>query len=278
MNNLQYITLSQLIYSVKDDLPSLKDGTFIDESRLIKTILKCNEKLGIPIKKVKETVLKVRDYKTNLPIDFDKVIYVAALQTSGFGLSQYRDPFDNFLDQTDPNAIQMVPFTQNCETNCVSKIQRKTKDGFWQEYNSWIELSLSKASYIHTVSNCVNNRQKGQYIINVTNEEIETPFREADLYFMYYSAMTDDNGNVLVPFHPLITDWYEWCVKEKILLDMAMNSDADVAGKLKLAQSEKMKAYLDAWNFTLEPTYKEIYAHEKQKEMQMFNKYFRYVL
>lgn len=278
MNNLEYITLSQLLYSVKDDLPSLKDGTFIDESRLIKVVLKCNEKLGIPIKKIKETVLKVREFKTSLPIDFDKVIYVAALHTSGFGLQQYRDPFDNFVDQTAPCAVQMVPFTQNCQTDCISTIQRKTKAGYWHTYNNWIELSLSSSSYVHTVSNCINNRVRGEYTINVTNEEIETPFREADLYIMYYSAMTDDEGNTLVPFHPLITDWYEWCIKEKILMDMAMNSDADVSNKLKLAQSEKTKSFLDAWNITLQPSYKELYKHEKQKEIETFNKYFRYIL
>lgn len=278
MNNLQYITLSELIYSVKDDLPSLKDATFIDESRLIKVILRCNEKLGIPIRSTKETVLKVRDFKTNLPVDFDKVIYVAALSTTGFGLSQYRDPFDNFVDQTDPNSIQIVPFNSNCQTDCISTIRRKTTQGFWHNYTNWTELSLSPSSYVHTTSNCVNNRVRGQYVINVTNEEIETPFKEADLYIMYYSALKDEKGNILVPFHPLITEWYEWCVKEKILLDMAMNSDADVGNKLKLAQSEKTKAFLDAWGITLEPTYKELYKHEKQKEMEMYNKYFRHIL
>ncbi len=36
---------------------------------------------------------------------------------------------------------------------------------------------------------------------------------------MYLGMMKDDEGNITFPFHPLITPFYEWSLKEKILED-----------------------------------------------------------
>ncbi len=277
MHQFQYITLTQLLASVKGDLPSFKDSGFIDEGNVMKTVMYCNEKLGLSINKVKETVIQIRNYKAELPADFQKVVYVAALQYSSFGTSQYRDPFNNFVNQTEECALEVEPFTMGNETICKRKIRRKTGDSLWQIYTQWTELSLSQSSYIHTTTNCINNNIKGKYTIDLTDEEIRTPFREGELYIMYYGNMTNENGEVLIPFHPLITNWYEWCVKEKILMDMAFNSDGDVANKLKLAQMEKTKAWLDALDFTLEPAYKQQYEYQKKKEMEMWQKYFKWI-
>lgn len=277
MHSLQYITLTQLLASVKGDLPSFKDSGFIDEGNVIKTVMWCNEKLGIPIRKMKETVLQVRNYKVELPKDFQKMIYVAALHHSSFGTAQWRDPFNNFVDQTDECVFDVEPYTVGCETHCNRRIKRKKPDGLWEIYTNWTELSLSPSSFVHTDSSCINNRLKGTYTIDLTDDEIHTPFREGELYVMYYANLEDEEGNVLVPFHPLITDWYEWCVKEKILMDMAFNSDGDVVNKLKLATMKKNGAWLDALDFALEPSYKQQQDYQKKKEMDMWKKYFKWI-
>lgn len=277
MHQLQYITLPQLLASVKGDLPSFKDSGFIDEGNLTKTVMYCNEKLGIPVRKVYETIINIRNYRAELPKNFQKSIYVAALHYTSFGNAQWKDPFNNFVDQTAECALDVQTFTQGCETKCIRTIKKKLPTGLWESYSNWTELSLSKSSYIHTASNCVNNHVRGTYTIDITDEEIQTPFREGELYMMYYGNMEDEDGNVLVPFHPLITNWYEWSIKEKILMDMAFNSDGDVVGKLKLAQQEKTKAWLDALDFSLEPSYKQQHEYQKKKEMEMWKKYYSWV-
>jgi hypothetical protein len=277
MHQLQYITLTQLLASVKGDLPSFKDSGFIDEGNVTKTVMWCNEKLGLPIYKMKETVIPVRNYRAELPKGFQKVIYVAALKHNSFGIAQYRDPFDNFVDQTAECAFDVEQFTEGCVTKCNRTIKRKKADGLWEYYTNWTELTLSPQSYIYTASNCVNRHVAGTYTIELDDEEIRTPFREGELYMMYYGMLEDEEGNVLVPFHPLLTTWYEWCVKEKILMDMAFNSDGDVVNKLKLAQMEKSKAWLDALDYASEPSYKQQQEYQRRKEVDMWNKYFKWI-
>lgn len=277
MKSFKYITLQQLLASVKADLPSFKDSGFIDEGNVVKTVMWCNEKLGIPIRQVKETVLNVRNYEVDLPSNFQKAIYVAALNHSSFGTAQYKDPFINGHNLSNDCELDVQEFTSGGDTQFIKKIRAKNPEGLYTTYTNWTELSLSPASYIHTDSSCINNRLKGKYVIDINEEAIHTPFREGQLYIMYYSNLQDDEGNILVPFHPLITNWYEWCVKEKILMDMAFNSDGNVADKLKLAQMEKSKAWLDALDFEMEPEYHQLKSMQKKNEMKMWEKYFKWV-
>lgn len=277
MQSFKYITLQQLLASVKTDLPSFKDSGFIDEGNVVKTIMWCNEKLGLPIRRVKETVLNIRNYQVDLPADFQKAIYVAALEHSSFGTAQYKDPFNNSHDQTNECHLHVEEFVSGGNVEYIKTIKTKMGEGLWYSHTNWTELSLSPSSYIYTDSSCVNNRMKGKYTIDIDGERIMTPFREGQIYIMYHANLEDEEGNMLIPFHPLITNWYEWCVKEKILMDMAFNSDGNVADKLKLAQMEKTKAWLDALDFEMEPTYHQLKDIQKKNEMDMWTKYFKWV-
>ncbi len=275
MNSLKYITLPQLLASVKSDLPSFKDSGFIDEGNVVKTVMWCNEKLGLPIRKTRETILNVRNYQVDLPYDFQKVIYTAALTHSSFGTAQYKDPFNN-SDKIDCN-LEVEEFTSGGNTEYIKKIKTKKNNSLYNTFTRWTELSLSPSSYIYTDSSCINNTLKGKFTIDIDDEKISTPFREGELYMMYYSNLIDEDGNILVPFHPLLTNWYEWCVKEKILIDMAFNSDGNVSDKLKLAQLEKTKSWLDALDFEMEPEYQNLKNIQKKNEMKMWEKYFKWV-
>ena len=94
---------------------------------------------------------------------------------------------------------------------------------------------------------------------------------------MYIGNMKDEDGNILYPFHPLITPWYEWCLKEKVIMDAIFNSDStpELGQLLQVAQREKAKAWLDAYDFTTTQSYNE-YLHDRRKrELKWFQQYFR---
>lgn len=277
MKDLKYITLDEVIASVKEDFHSFDDMGLIDKSRIIKTVLWCNEKLGIPIHKTKEVFLKVRDYKAELPLNFWKVNYVCALETGSFNISGYRDPFNNTVTEQMKCEAEMCTYVEGCTTKCSPLIIKRDQGVEVFRYSHWTELSLSKSSSAFADKYCFN-KPRCKYTIDIDEEEIATPFREGELYMMYTSTMEDEDGNILVPFHPLITSWYEWSIKEKILQDLIFNSDADAAGLLKLAQQEKAKYWLDAWNFQMEPEYRQAQKWQAQKEANFYTKYHKMIL
>lgn len=277
MNKYKYITLKELLASVKEDFRLYDDMGLIDESRIIKTVMWCNEKLGIPLHQIKETFIDVRDYKAILPSNFWKVRYVCALSTSSFNISTYRDPFNNTVTEEMKCEAKLDSYVEGCTTKCPPIIFKRINNIEVKRYTTWTNLSLSRSSDKFVHKNCMN-KGGGKYTIDVEEEEITTPFREGELYMMYLSTMEDEEGNILVPFHPLITSWYEWCIKEKILQDLIFNSDANVAPLLKVAQGEKAKFWLDAWNFTMEPEYRELQRMQIQKEQNFYDNYFKLIL
>lgn len=280
MDNLKYITFEQLLASVRNDLPSFDDQSLIDETRLLKTIMLCNEKLGIPIYRKKEAIVKVRNYRADLPSNFWKMIYVCAVECSSFGISNFRDPFNNTVTidmRQDALCEASMQPNPTCSTECPPIIYKREGSTIINQYTSWTPLSLSKRSNMHLHPMCLN-KQGCKYMIDITEETIDLPFREGELYIMYYTLMEDEDGNVIVPFHPLISNWYEWCLIEKIMQDTMFNSDGDVSAKLKYASRQKALYWLDAVNFINEPFYKELVDLQTKRDRKFYDQYYKMIM
>ncbi len=278
-NNLKYITLGQLLSSVRNDFSSMDDEGFIDESKLIKTIMLCNEKLGIPIYRMKEVIISVDNYRAELPIDFWKVVYVCAVECESFGIKNLRNPFNNTVTlEMKQEAICEASLQPDltCSGVCPPIIIKRKGTDIINEYRLWTPLTLSKRSNMFTHTMCLNT--KGKYTIDINEETIDVPFREGELYMMYFTVMQDEDGNVLVPFHPLISNWYEWCIKEKILQDMLFNSDGDVTRKLEYASKQKSLYWLDAVNFVSEPLYKELKETQLKRDRKLYDQYYKLIV
>ena len=91
--------ISELMSIVRNDLRKLDDEGLIDEGRVIKTIMACNDRLGIPIREIKQKCIQVADYKAKLPLNFEKLYYVAAISSTNTSIIDGRSPFDNSFDR-----------------------------------------------------------------------------------------------------------------------------------------------------------------------------------
>lgn len=279
MDTLKYIRFDQLLASVKNDFSIFDDQGFVDDTRILKIVMLCNEKLGITIYKKKECIIPVRNYKADLPIDFGKVVYATALECTSFGISNYRDPFNNTVTlDIRQEALFEASMQPNltCSTECPPIIYKRQGTTIITEYDRHIPLTLSKRSNIYMHPMCKNT--PGRYTIDINEETIDLPFREGEIYIMYFTAMQDEDGNTIVPFHPLISNWYEWCIKEKILQDMMFNSDGDVANKLQYASKQKALYWLDAVNFVNEPLYNELKDIQTRKDRKFYDQYYKMIM
>jgi len=87
--------------------------------------------------------------------------------------------------------------------------------------------------------------------------------------------MVDESGELLIVDHPLINDYYEYSVKEKILENFLLNSDDDVVNKLKYTTEQKRLARIDAMNFVYMPEYTEIVQYQNAKRQNFYNRYLK---
>lgn len=266
--------VSELMAIVKNDFKKLDDEGLVDDGALIKTIMYCNDKLGIPMREIKQICIPVVDYKAKLPLNFEKLYFACALLATNTIIHNQQNPFANNFDRDIIYEAGLDRGTLgNIESYSVT-VKRESTTTI-HNYGNWVSLSVDPSNtYCH--NSCPNIRKSGKYQISINGDEIDTPFRSGEIYLMYLGTMEDEEGNLLFPFHPLITPYYEWSLKERILMNVIFNSDGDYANLLKLAQSERVKAWLDAFNITMDKGYGEYVDSQKKKELSYYNQYFKF--
>lgn len=268
--------ISELLDIVRNDFRQYDVEGLIDEGVLIKTIMYCNEKLGITIREIREVAIPVAEFRANLPLDFEKLYYTCGLQATNTMVSTQVNPFDNNVDQDIVYEAKLDRDSLGCVDNYQVIVKRLTNTTV-HNYGTWVHLDVAGPDKFCHID-CPNKKRKGKYTININDGYLDVPFRAGMLYVMYIGMMKDLEGNITFPFHPLITPYYEWTIKEKILSDAIFNSDASNLGeKFKLAQQERLKAWIEAYNFTTEKGYGEYAAAQRKRELGWYNTYFKYL-
>lgn len=270
--------IDELFSIVKNDFKEFDAQGLIDIGIMRKTVLYCNDKLGIPIREVKEAAIPVNNYKAKLPLDFEKLYYTFGLQCTNSIIHSQTNPFDNNFDS---DIIYEAKLDRESLGNVenyrviVNRITNTTVHNF----GSWIQLDVDNPSKEFCHIGCPNTRKKGKHTVTINNDEIHTTFRNGMIYVMYLGTMKDEFGNILFPFNAMITPWYEWCLKEKVVTDAIFNSDIDLNKAkllLQLAETNRAKSWIDAWNVTLEKGYGEYVVLQRKRELGYYNQYFRY--
>lgn len=271
----EFRPVSELLSMVKNDFKKLDDEGLVDDGALIKVIMACNDRLGIPIREVKQVCIPVMDYKAKLPLNFEKLYFASALTVTNTVIHNQQNPFANNFDRDIIYSAGLDRETLGNTENYSVTVKRESTTTI-HNFGNWVTLSIDPKSGTHCHNNCPNMRRPGKYQITITDEEIQTPFRSGEIYLMYLGTMQDEEGNILFPLHPLITPYYEWSLKERILMNVIFNSDGDYANLLKLAQAERVKAWLDAYSITTDRGYGEYVDSQRKRELGWYNEYFKF--
>lgn len=268
--------MDQLMSIVKNDFRKFDAEGLIDDGTCVKVVQYCNDKLGIPIREVREIAIPVFEYKAQLPLDFEKLYYTCALNATNTLVTTNINPWDNNFDSDIVYDAALDRESLGCVENYQVVVKRVNNTTIHQ-HGTWIELDVDTSSHKHCHLDCPNKRKKGKYTITIKDGYIETPFRAGTLYIMYLGMMKDLDGNITFPFHPLITPYYEWAIKEKILSDAIFNSDAANLGDLyKIAERQRQLAWLDAFNITVDSSFGQYVDRQRKKELGWYNQYFKF--
>lgn len=267
--------ISELMAIVKNDFRKLDDEGLIDEGTLIKTVKYCNDRLGINIREIKQACIQVDDYRAKLPLNFEKLYFCGGVTITN-STFQMRDPFDNNFDRDVIYEAELDRGTFGNVDSYNVTIKRKTTTHVVNIQNL-IGLDVSPLSNKFCHPSCPNMKKKGRHTVEIQGDELITPFRCGEIYIMYLGSMCDEEGNLLFPFHPMITPYYEWMVKEKVLMDAIFNSDGDYGQLLQLAQRERAKAWLDAYDMTTSKGFGEYVEMQRKKELGWYNHWFKYL-
>lgn len=304
---LKYRTFDQLLEDVTIDFNTFALENMIEPQQLIKLVRKLNYDLGLRINQQSEVILDVSHHKVKLPDNFYAFNYalICGEYTESVG-------YDGYVGGTNIQEVPYREFPSNVYT-CGAPVNQPCcsngKEGICVTHdpnNPYGDTSVKPRVFV----NCKGDAYELIQVVNSGNvrvykytrplrmkpsQEIEcecpnlyyntldegwikfgflnTTFKEGKVYLNYQSHLEDDNGNLLVPDHELLNEYYEYALKERILENLLMNGE-DVGQKLQYIASKLKAARNNALSLVNTPNFRELQNLWAANRKAQYGKYY----
>ena len=107
----------------------------------------------------------------------------------------------------------------------------------------------------------------------ITGGFLFTTFSEGKVYLNYQGQMEDEQGQLLVPDHDLLNEYYEYALKARIMENLYLNGE-DVAQRLGLIEGRLKAARNQALSLVNTPNFKELYDLWWKNRRAQYSKYY----
>lgn len=261
-HKLKYRTFDQLINAVADDFYGHDAESLIDPSQLIRVVRKVNKQLGLRITRTREVMLDFDNFVVNLPDDLENINFAVLC-------SYYK---------TVVPAIQGTQ-TENVDTTCSACCDSVYVTECGDTYQI-AQRVLPNLEYVFNITKRVNIKHS---LYQIDPEEIAAvilndnfmrmTLKYGKLYLNYEGMLQDEKGNLMVLDHPMVNDYYEYSIKERILENMYFQGE-DTERKLAYIMPKLQIAKREAYNVTNMPEFKELQEVNDLNREAMYKKYY----
>jgi hypothetical protein len=100
-----------------------------------------------------------------------------------------------------------------------------------------------------------------------------TNFQTGKVYLNYQGQMEDDEGNLLVPDHDLLNEYYEYALKSRILENLYLNGE-DVSQRMQLVEQRLRAARNNAKSLVNTPNFAELKQVWSANRKAMYHRYY----
>jgi hypothetical protein len=182
------------------------------------------------------------------------------------------DPIPTAYDPNNPygNTCIAPRVFMNCKGDKYELIQ-VINPSLTRTYRALTPLRMVRSQEIHC--DCPNlyfNTLDQGYL---KNGYLFTTFDTGKVYVNYMGEMEDENGNLLVPDHALLNDYYEYALKKRIIENLALNGE-DVAQRLQILVPAFKEARNNALSLVNTPNFKEMEELWWQNRRAQYAKYY----
>jgi len=280
---LKYRSFDSLLEDVKMDLRNLSADTSIEPAQLIKVARKCNYDLGLRIQKTKETVLEIEKGKARLPEDFQVMNFalicgkytIVEVPPQGTNVQEVAPGYRPWIESnTCSDANGTCP-----ETTCMTECNQSYKliqmvNTVRREFTTFSPITFRSSQFIDV--DCPNTcapRWQNKDEAYIKDGWVFTNFTDGNVYINYQADMVDDDGNLLVPDHPMINEYYEYSLKKRILENLVLDN-VNVTGQYQLVSAEHRVARNAAFSIVNTPNFSEMMKVWAMNRKAMYSKYY----
>lgn len=267
-------TTDALFAKIAEDFSSYSQAQIIDEGRFYKDVVYIINLLGIAWFREAEEFIQVKNYKADLPCDFelldsayrcDRVIYDHPDANEWSGIVMQSLSFDHYPETQipDPHIPPSCPLGTDYWAQSKDQIFNRheitvvKRDGIFCHYKNPVLLRIGNTQtkrYCH--SKCDNVFSKEHDTISIDGNHIYTNFKEGHIYLSYHALPTDEDTQLpLIPNDEIIEKCIEYYIKKNIMENIWVNGDADVERKVPYFKNEYKEHLGQALYQTKLPTF-----------------------
>lgn len=183
------------------------------------------------------------------------------------------DPIPTEYDPNNPygNTCIAPRVFMNCKGEKWELVQVINNTGTTRIYTDLIPLRMKASQEIEC--DCPN------LYYNTANQGwikggfLFTTFQTGKVYLNYQGQMEDDQGNLMVPDHDLLNEYYEYALKSRIFENLYLNGE-DVAQRMQLIEQRLKVARNQALSLVNTPNFKEMEKMWWTNRKAMYGKYY----
>jgi hypothetical protein len=306
---LRYRTFDQLLAEAYSDFPKYHQSGLIQPHTLIKVAKLVNYELGLRIYQTKEAILEVEKGRVRLPNNFYVLNYafmcdkyeIKVPVSQGTHIEERRvdiptyqwqpDTINTCTDPVEPEPCSPCPSchsetpcscnTGTCEPrpqvclNCkgeewelIQKVQYQTRS-----YKHFFPLRILESSQ-DVECGCPNLYMDGINTAWIKDGWLYTNFDCGKVYINYEGMLEDDDGNVLVPDHERLNEFYEYALKRRILENLVMNDEPVSPAKIQLIENNYRAARNNAISLVRMPNFGELKKVYESNRKAQYSKYY----
>ena len=310
--SLKYRTFDTLLADASNDFQKYQLQNAIDPQDMIKVALRVNYDLGLRLNQTKEIILEVENGKVRLPNTFHMFNFALLCGTyerkiynpQGTNVEEriispgtvYQQAPPNIVDvcqNTTPVAVPCDPCNK-CGTPCcdgpcstcntsVGSCSLTCK-GETTQLVQTLKFETRQFSVLKPIRmlenpqmidcNCPNLYWESAFTGWIKDGWLFLNFKTGKVYLNYQSALEDDDGNILVPDHPMLNEYYEYALKQRILENLIMDDEVVSQTKIQLIESRYKEARLYAKSIVNTPNFEELHRVWKMNRKAMYSRYY----
>lgn len=277
---LQYRTFESLLEDVKIDLRTLTLENRIDPAQLIKVAMRVNYDLGLRINVTKEAILEVEKGRVRLPEDFYVMNYALMLHqgyetiipAQGTNVQDVTPTWRPWVEQNSCSNVslpeQPVCFSK-CNDNTYQIIQVVNQQK--RAYRNFVPIRFRNSKFVDCNWPDLFGSERDEAWIK--DGFLYTTVEQASVYINYQGTFTDNNGDLLIPDHPMLNEYYEYAVKKRILENLVMDGE-NVSAQYQLVAQEYRGARNNALTIVNTPNFSEMEKLWTMNRKAMYSKYY----
>lgn len=161
--------------------------------------------------------------------------------------------------------------TLNCKGDAIQLVQVLKSET--RQYNLLSPIRM-KENVESIDCDCPNLYWESELTAYIKDGWLYTSFQTGNVYINYQGHLEDDEGNLLVPDHDVINEYYEYALKQRIIENLIMNDEEVNPNKLQLIEQRYRGARNYALTIVNTPNYSELRRLYKANRNAQLSKYY----